>query len=329
MKLSLIWLPYVAILVKVTAGQLSFFFYFNVTFNTTIPYKSGHNPGVAQVISVTVIGTVGENHLWVNEPTKVRFFGENFSNETLIKLTTDVAEFGTLCGDFGGTDFIPFDEVVDDRDDVATATIILEEADTDYYICLKNGDKSIHQGKEPWVTLQAEQKLILPLWVQILVILCLLSLTGLFAGLNLGLMLLDTNELKLIASFGTEQEKMYAKTIAPIRRHANYLLCTILLSNVMINSTLTVLLDGLTTGPIAVAASTLSIVIVGDIIPQAICSRHGLAIGARTIYITYFFMGLTFPLSYPISKILDFLLGEEIGSVVYDRQVDSQKNSKV
>ena len=159
----------------------------------------------------------------------------------------------------------------------------------------------------------------MPLWVQIVIIIVLLCLTGLFAGLNLGLMSLDTNELKVIASCGTEQEKIHARTIAPLRSHGNYLLCTILLSNVMINSTLTVLLDQLTSGLIAVISSTLSIVIFGDIIPQAICSRHGLAIGAKTVYIMYFFMLLTFPMSYPISKILDYILGEEIGQV-YDRQ---------
>ena len=87
----------------------------------------------------------------------------------------------------------------------------------------------------------------------------------------------------------------------------------------MINSTTTVLLDQLTTGLIAVVTSTLSIVIFGDIIPQAICSRHGLAVGAKTIYITYLFMAITFPLSYPISKVLDLVLGEEIGQV-YDRK---------
>ena len=56
---------------------------------------------------------------------------------------------------------------------------------------------------------------------------------------------------------------------------------------------------------------------------KAICSRHGLAVGAKTILITKFVMLLTFPLSYPTSKLLDCLLGEEIGTY-YNREVKSR-----
>ncbi|XP_025016814.1 metal transporter CNNM4-like [Tetranychus urticae] len=182
---------------------------------------------------------------------------------------------------------------------------------------IKPGDW-IHQGTEPYLTIQITGRL-LPLGLQITLICVLLCLTGLFAGLNLGLMSLDKNELKVIALKGDEDEKRYAKTIEPLRRRGNFPLCTILLSNVAINSTLTVLLDQLTSGILAIAISTILIVIIGDIVPQTICSRHGLAVGAKTIWITYLFMALTAPLSWPISKILDYALGDEIGQV-YDRE---------
>lgn len=132
-------------------------------------------------------------------------------------------------------------------------------------------------------------------------------------------MALDRTDLKIYENTGSEKEKGFARVIIPVRNHGNYLLCTLLLGNVLVNSSLTILLDDLTSGMIAIVGSTMGIVIFGEIVPQAICSRHGLAIGAHTVWITKFFMLLTFPLSYPISLILNWILGEEIGAY-YNRE---------
>ncbi|XP_029018263.1 metal transporter CNNM4 isoform X2 [Betta splendens] len=165
-----------------------------------------------------------------------------------------------------------------------------------------------------------EQKRLLPIWLQVIIICCLLVLSGMFSGLNLGLMALDPMELRIVQSCGTEKEKKYARKIEPIRRKGNYLLCSLLLGNVLVNTSLTILLDDLTTSGLgAVVASTIGIVIFGEIVPQALCSRHGLAVGANTIMLTKLFMLLTLPLSWPISKLLDCILGQEIGTV-YNRE---------
>ncbi|XP_036382975.1 metal transporter CNNM4 isoform X2 [Megalops cyprinoides] len=165
-----------------------------------------------------------------------------------------------------------------------------------------------------------EKKSLLPMWLQVILISFLLVLSGMFSGLNLGLMALDPMELRIVQSCGTDKEKKYARKIEPIRKKGNYLLCSLLLGNVLVNTTLTILLDDLIgSGLGAVVASTIGIVIFGEIVPQALCSRHGLAVGANTILLTKLFMLLTFPLSYPISKLLDCVLGQEIGTV-YNRE---------
>ncbi|KMQ95232.1 metal transporter cnnm2-like protein [Lasius niger] len=160
---------------------------------------------------------------------------------------------------------------------------------------------------------------LLPFWLTIIIILVCLSFSALFSGLNLGLMAIDRTELKILVNTGTETEKKYARTIQPVRNHGNYLLCSILFSNVLVNSVFTIMLDELTSGIVAIICSTLAIVIFGEISPQAFCSRHGLFVGAKTIYLTKLTMLITFPLSYPISKLLDVILGEEIGNV-YNRE---------
>ncbi|RLV64403.1 hypothetical protein DV515_00017529, partial [Chloebia gouldiae] len=177
-----------------------------------------------------------------------------------------------------------------------------------------------HQGEDGHVVVLEEKKSLLPLWLQVILIAGLLVLSGMFSGLNLGLMALDPMELRIVQNCGTEKEKRYARRIEPIRRKGNYLLCSLLLGNVLVNTTLTILLDDLIGSGIgAVVASTIGIVIFGEIVPQALCSRHGLAVGANTIVVTKFFMLVTFPLSYPISKLLDCVLGQEIGTV-YNRE---------
>lgn len=191
------------------------------------------------------------------------------------------------------------------------------------YFCLRNeGDNYVHQGNESWLTLHLKpaSSSLLPLPVTIVFIIVLMCLSGLFSGLNLGLMALDPVTLKIIIKSGSKSQKRYAKLIYRVRRHGNYLLCTLLLGNVLVNSTFTILLDSVIgSGLYAVIGATLAIVIFGEIVPQAICSRYGLLIGAYTIPLTYVFMVLTFPLSLPLSLILNLILGKEIGSV-YNRQ---------
>ena len=51
----------------------------------------------------------------------------------------------------------------------------------------------------------------------------------------------------------------------------------------------------------------------GEIIPQALCTRYGLAIGAYSAWFVWALMWVVGIVSWPISKVLDYLLGSEHG----------------
>jgi len=204
----------------------------------------------------------------------------------------------------------------------------LNYADKPYYMCMQQIDSDddlsdhkrffAHQGTDYWLSI-VTTKDFMPLWTRIMVFSCLLLLSGLFSGLNLGLMSLDLSELEILKKIGTTKEKSYAEKIYPLRKRGNFLLCTILLGNVLVNSTSTLILGDLLSGIYAAFGSTILIVLFGEIIPQAACSKHGLAVGANTRHIMYFFMILTSPVSFPLSKMLDFVLGKEIAAT-YNRE---------
>ncbi|XP_043111914.1 metal transporter CNNM2a isoform X2 [Puntigrus tetrazona] len=290
--------------------------------------------------------------LRVSERSRVRLrvYGQNINNETWSKLAFTEHSIGSApaesqspgdaaashpCG-IRSSDIIILPTVEVNRKtsgiiEVEVKPLRKTEKSKVYYLCIATATPGAqdawsestwiyHEGHDTKVLVVEEKKFLLPFWLQVIFIAMLLCLSGMFSGLNLGLMALDPMELRIVQNCGTEKEKNYAKKIEPVRSQGNYLLCSLLLGNVLVNTTLTILLDDIAgSGLIAVVVSTIGIVIFGEIVPQAICSRHGLAVGANTILLTKFFMILTFPASYPVSKLLDHVLGQEIGTV-YNRE---------
>ena len=145
-------------------------------------------------------------------------------------------------------------------------------------------------------------------------------LCGLFSGLNLGIVGLDPSYLELLSlgpyeSKEDERNAQYAKKILPLRKRGNLLICVILLGNVSVTSLLSILMADLTSGVVGVVVSTVIIMLFGEILPQALFSRHALKLGAHCIWILYLCAFVTFPISFPLSAILDKLLGEDVGNV--------------
>jgi metal transporter CNNM len=118
-------------------------------------------------------------------------------------------------------------------------------------------------------------------------------------------------------------EKVWAEKIAPVRADGNLLLCTLLLCNVAVNSLLSILWGDLAGGTLGFLVSTATIVIFGEIIPQATCSRYALKIGASTAPLVKLIVLLFFPVAKPIAMCLDYFLGAELGTIHNEKELNS------
>lgn len=148
-------------------------------------------------------------------------------------------------------------------------------------------------------------------WWRIVIACVCLVLSGTFSGLTLGLMSLGVMDLRVLTESGTEKEKRYAEKILPVRKQGNFLLCTLLIGNTAVNSALSIVTADIFGGLAGFLSSTVAILYVGEIIPQSVCHRHGLVIGAYAVPLVKLFMLITAVLSYPTAKLLDWLLGHE------------------
>ncbi|XP_073131975.1 DUF21 domain-containing protein At4g14240-like [Henckelia pumila] len=167
-----------------------------------------------------------------------------------------------------------------------------------------------HGGLQDSVFLDAEIEFGTVWWFVYAGISCVLVLfAGIMSGLTLGLMSLGLVDLEILQRSGTSSEKKQAAAILPVVQKQHQLLVTLLLCNAAAMEALPIYLDKLFNQYVAIILSVTFVLFFGEVIPQAICSRYGLAVGANFIYLVRVLMIICYPISYPIGKILDCVLG--------------------
>ncbi|XP_074579308.1 DUF21 domain-containing protein At4g14240-like [Curcuma longa] len=139
---------------------------------------------------------------------------------------------------------------------------------------------------------------------------CFLVLfAGIMSGLTLGLMSLGLVELEILQRSGTPVEKKQAATILPVVQKQHQLLVTLLLCNAVAMEALPLYLDRIFNPYVAIVLSVTFVLAFGEVIPQAICTRYGLAVGANLVWLVRILMIICYPIAYPVGKILDCALG--------------------
>ncbi|CAE6532099.1 unnamed protein product [Rhizoctonia solani] len=150
-------------------------------------------------------------------------------------------------------------------------------------------------------------------WWKMVMSMALVLLGGAFAGLTLGLMGLDELHLRVLATSSDDpKEKNNANRVLRLmKKGRHWVLVVLLLGNVIVNESLPIFLDSAIGGGVAaVVISTVMIVIFG-IIPQAVCARYGLQIGAASAPLVLCMMYIFAPVAWPVAKLLDWVLGND------------------
>lgn len=74
--------------------------------------------------------------------------------------------------------------------------------------------------------------------------------------------------------------------------------------------TLPIFLDSILPFWAAILVSVTLVLALAKIIPQAVCSRYGLSFGAKFCVLVRCLLVIFLPVSYPFSKLLDWLMGK-------------------
>ena len=147
-------------------------------------------------------------------------------------------------------------------------------------------------------------------WLNLFIFLLLALFAGTVSGLTVGYLSIDSLILEIKMNNGTEKEKYYAKKIYKLVSHHHWLLVTLLLCNSFACEAMPIVLDKLVNEVVAIVISVTVLLFFGEIIPQALCTGpNQMKIASILAPFTNCLMYVTYPLSYPIAKLMDYLIG--------------------
>lgn len=151
-------------------------------------------------------------------------------------------------------------------------------------------------------------------WGYLLLYIFLVLFAGLMSGLTMGLLSLDPTSLEVLRRGGKPKEQRYAARIVKLVKRHHLLLVTLLIANACAVEAMPVFLGKLTHEVVAIVVSVTAVLLFGEIIPQALCTRFGLAIGYYCAPLVLLLLALFYPIAFPLSILLDWILGKGHGT---------------
>ncbi|KAK6936782.1 CNNM, transmembrane domain [Dillenia turbinata] len=148
-------------------------------------------------------------------------------------------------------------------------------------------------------------------WLFMIICFVLVAAAGLASGLALGLLSFSQIDLEVLIKAGQPHERKNAAKIVHIVKNQHLLLCTLLIGKSLAMEALPIFLDSILPTWAAILISVTLEMTFAEVLPQAVCARYGLSFGAKLSTLVRLLLLVLFPIAYPISRLLDWLLGKE------------------
>ena len=117
-------------------------------------------------------------------------------------------------------------------------------------------------------------------WIHVVACSLLALFAAIMSGLTLAFMSVDSMNLSVILSCGSDLERLYADAMKPLLRDRH----------VVAAETLPIVLDRILPVRMAILVSVTVLLIFSEIIPQALCSKHKLVVGGLMARFVSFLM---------------------------------------
>ncbi|XP_063304667.1 metal transporter CNNM3-like isoform X2 [Pelobates fuscus] len=167
---------------------------------------------------------------------------------------------------------------------------------------------------DPSISIQdaTAQQALAPWLVAFLIVLFVL-LSGVLRGLQVSTLTLEPPELGILRDWGTPSERFTATRLDHLRtRWGSYTLISLLTLCCLANSATAVLLYHVTGSIVAAIFSAAGLILLaGEALPAAICSRWGPWLASKSLWLTHFFLLIITPVSFPFSWLLELTFGQD------------------
>ncbi|GET90915.1 hypothetical protein, conserved [Leishmania tarentolae] len=145
-------------------------------------------------------------------------------------------------------------------------------------------------------------------WYSVASVVCVAS-AGFFIGLQIALFSIDRIFLRVLSTTGTPNERQQARSLLAVLKLQHWTLVALVLMNAVFVMTLPILLETIFDEITALIVSITAVLFVGEVLPLAVFVRWAIPVCSYFIHAIWLSIIVTAPVSYPMGKLLDHILG--------------------